>query len=219
MQKKVQWIICLFVFCFCFQSLATLGAVDGGGGKSVVCRNENGEITSAEVLDLYEGRVQYGYSTYPDKQPALVQAREVIRRIVKGRGERYVEYVDSYVLNIDSNMVLLPDGTGLKEINDSYHVIVPKYCKVEQLANFTPQNQVLVDGEIWRYLDNTNKAALLAHEALYKVFRDFGATNSIRARKAVAIGFARGESEDISEGIPQNSYECHTEPNENGSPF
>lgn len=45
-----------------FKALALAGAVDGGGGKGVVCRDQSGKISSAELLDLYEGRVQFGFN-------------------------------------------------------------------------------------------------------------------------------------------------------------
>ncbi|RYZ79308.1 MAG: hypothetical protein EOP04_28010, partial [Proteobacteria bacterium] len=38
---------------------AMTGAISGGGGKGVVCRNADGAITSARTLDLYEGEVLY----------------------------------------------------------------------------------------------------------------------------------------------------------------
>ncbi len=35
------------------------GAVSGGGGKGVVCRNANGSLRSVDLLDLWEGRLLY----------------------------------------------------------------------------------------------------------------------------------------------------------------
>ncbi len=36
------------------------GAISGGGGKGVVCRDTAGAITSVQTLDLYEAKVMYG---------------------------------------------------------------------------------------------------------------------------------------------------------------
>ncbi len=183
-------------------SYAHSGGVDGGGGKSVVCRDADGKITSAEVLDLYEGRVQYGLQPIVSEDVVEEQTGKVVMMLSKGRGEALKNTLMSTVSYIMQEKVILPDGTELLPVDDSYHVVVPKNCRVEQLANFTSQNQVLINGEIWRRLDNTNKAALIIHEAIYKVFRMYGATNSIRARKATALGFSGGIFTPIWDGAP-----------------
>ncbi len=69
---------------------ATVGGVDGGGGKSVVCRDNSGAITSAEVLDLYEGRIQFGLSIQESPEPKKVQIQNALNRIpatFRGRQE------------------------------------------------------------------------------------------------------------------------------------
>ena len=54
---KFKWIVLAMV------SVATqtvwAGNEKGSGGKTVVCRNADGSIHSAEILDLYEGRTAY----------------------------------------------------------------------------------------------------------------------------------------------------------------
>lgn len=120
-------------------------------------------------------------------------------------------------------------------VDDANNVVVPNNCQLEQLANYTNQNQILVNGEIYNSLNDSNKAALVVHEALFKIFRMYGATNSVRARKSVALGFSNIDLtsnpncqpsgscgplvEDIKARLPNKYYECHTLPNANGSPF
>lgn len=211
------------------------GGVDGGGGGSIVCRDAQGKITSAEILDLYEGRVQYSYIQRISQDSVDKQVEDVVERLSFGRGPSFKSYLMSYARFVSNSKVILPDGTGLLPVNDANNIIVPKNCQIEQLANFTNQNQVLVNGEIYNALDNTNKAALIVHEALYKIFRMYGTTNSTRARKSVALGFSNiditskpncepAEScgalmQDIKADLPSKYYECHTLPNSNGSPY
>lgn len=210
----------LFFITLLVSSLSYAGAgVDGGGGKSVVCRDDSGQIVSAEVLDIYEGRVQYGLSLPATNDTIKVQMEDAINNIASGRSQMFKESVLQMANFVNLRKRILPNGTALQDINDSHHVVVPKDCKVEQLANFTKQNQILIDGEIWNKLNNTNKAALIVHEALYKWFRNYGATDSIRARKFVAYGFMGTKAVDIEEGIPVDALECHTLPNLNGSPY
>lgn len=192
-----------------FLAFAT-GGVDGGGGKSVVCRDKAGDIVTAELLDLYEGRVQYGLVIESSSDSVLVQMENAIKRIAKGRGLKFQEVVLFAGDYVNTNKTILPAGTGLRSVNDSHHVIIPKDCRVEQLAHFTSQNQILIDGEIWNKLDDTNKAALLVHEALYKEFRNYGAKNSLRVRSYVAYAFAGIETINIREDIPEDAYICRT---------
>lgn len=216
-------------------SYAYSGGVDGGGGKSVVCRDNQGKITSAELLDLYEGRIQYSYTQRISQDPIDKQVEDIVDRLAAGRGSSFKSFLMSYARFVSNAKVILPDGTGLEPVDDANNVIVPKNCKIEQLANFTNQNQILVNGEIYNSLDDANKAALVVHEALYKIFRMYGATNSVRARKSVALGFSNIDLtgkpncqpadacgplvEDIKAGLPSKYYECHTLPNSNGSPY
>lgn len=185
--------------------------VDGGGGKGVVCRDDNNQIISAELLDLYEGRVQYGISVPLSDEPVMDQVRNAIGYISEGKGENFKESLNFTAKLVNLKKRILPNGTGLEDIDDSHHVITTKDCAIEQLANFTKGNQVLIDGEIWNKLNNTNKAALIVHEALYKQLRNYGATNSIRARKFVTLGFIELSSWDIKGSLPEdNKLECFT---------
>ena len=52
-----------FILAIAFSFVAMqsyAGVTNGGGGKSVVCRDVAGKITKAEVLDLFEAREVYG---------------------------------------------------------------------------------------------------------------------------------------------------------------
>jgi hypothetical protein len=50
------------------------GGVDGGGGRAVVCRDQNGRIRSAELLDFFEARVRWNWTIRKSDAPALAQA-------------------------------------------------------------------------------------------------------------------------------------------------
>ena len=73
-------------------SFASAG-VDGGGGKSVVCRDDSGKITSTEVLDIYEGKVQYGLNIQTTNEPIKTQMERAIEAITKGRSKVFQDSV------------------------------------------------------------------------------------------------------------------------------
>lgn len=167
------------------------GGVDGGGGKSVVCRNSDGSIKSAELLDIFEGRVMDKLTIPSIKKDYFLLGLEMVEKLSKGRGENFLKTLKSSFAFADVRKNILPEGVTLEPTDDSYHIILPdpKSCKVEQLAIYQ-QDSLYINGDIWKVLDDTNKAALMLHEGLYKIFRSFGEKNSIRTRKHVARVFA-----------------------------
>lgn len=191
-----------------FTQLVMAFGIDGGGGKAVVCRDAKEKIFSAELLDIYEGRVRYNVDSLLIEADPIVVAKYALEKITNGLQASKAEYLEWILSFVDTQKRILPDGSGLLEIPDSHHIVVPKNCAVEQLANFTVNSQILIDGEIWAELDDLNKGALLAHEAVYAWLRGFGATDSIRARKYVAYALAGMQTVAVREGIPKDAYFC-----------
>ncbi len=163
-------------------ALAALGNDGGGGGNAVVCRDQAGQITSAEVLDLFEARVLHRWQIPSSPEAAEDQAIRMANRL--GDINKY------YIIHTSLHSILgkarvLPPEYSLEPVNDSFPVIGVKGCKIEQLARYLSSDELLIDGEIWAKLDETNKAALYLHETLYWRLRAAGATNSLRARRIV----------------------------------
>jgi hypothetical protein len=204
-----------------------------GGGNSVVCRDTNKQIVSAELLDLYEARSK-GVTLLPiGSQNYLDAALSVAKNIDQGGagiGFTVVEkqgdlvsdvallsmfnpraYLQNSVKQIDQHKIILPPGVGLSPINDSNGFILPENCKIEQLAEYKDANdQLYIIGDIWDHLDNLNKAALLVHEGLYQHLRADGETSSQSARIAVGLGFSDYQFEYVTEGIPADATMCWT---------
>lgn len=200
-------------------SVCYAGGGNVGGGKSVVCRDPKGSILSAELLDLYEGRVQYGKKITPSSAPVANQVSSIVQELGVGRGQSFSDTLAWYANYVNRTMQVLPNGTGLVPVNDAYNVVIPTACGVEQLANYVSDTEILITGEIFAKLDNTNQAATIVHEALYRMFRDYGATDSIRARMDVAFAFSGSTTTDIWLGLPKSYLTCGTAPDANGSYF
>jgi len=184
---------------------AKAGGVDGGGGKSIVCRNSAGNITSTEILDLYEGRVMFGKNITETAEPMAVQIKNALNQIpAYSRG-----LIEVYVNQVQKNMKIAPAGTKLLPIDDSFEVIAPKDCSVEQAANYYNDKLILVSGDIWANLTETGKAALILHEAVYASNRLVGATNSRQSRHIVANIFDPSTRwVDIKDQLPQQALTC-----------
>lgn len=186
------------------------GAVDGGGAKAVVCRGLFGSIRSVELLDLYEARVQHGRTIVESSDSVEAQIDQFVSRLATAEVFEFHKVVRMVAGTILQKMRVLPDGTALKETDDSFEVIVPRGCKIEQLANFTAEGQVLVDGKFWKKLSRTQRAALIAHEALYSLLRDRDEDrDSRRTRFVIGLLFAGENLEPVFGEVPSDAFECY----------
>lgn len=173
-------------------SFAKAGGMEGGGGKSVVCRSSSGKIRSAEVLDLFEGRAVYQLSYKEKSTPWKTQGTNIIRTSGVPTWTDPAE-IAVWFDNASKNLVILPKGVALQPVDDSLEPIIPpKGCSVEQTVNYQSDNRILVNGEIWAAMSETQKAALVLHEATYRHLRNYSETDSRRARHFVAYLFSGG---------------------------
>lgn len=145
----------------------------GNGGDGVVCRNDQGKITSIELLDFYEAQTLRGINHDLDK-PSLSIDEKVdvalsrLSRFSSSRAKKYKEQIDSFF----SDAVMLSD-IELEDIPDSAHIAIPKGCKIEQMVvqqtpEFPEDKRYVVNKELWDALDNDNKAGLLLHEVILR---------------------------------------------------
>lgn len=210
----------LFIFCgFLSASAWSNAKVIGNGGNVVVCENLQGQIIKAELLDLFEGKALYNFNYVEDPTPALVQVLKYTDKLSYAGSPVSAINLSADVQNIYANIHMLPSGVGLEPIADSEHFILPKGCRVVQTVNYRDWKKIYVDSDVWNFLSETQKAALLLHEAIYAYYREGnfefqGEINSVRARYAVASLFSNRsvEAVDHLKDIAGNGYlHCLTE--------
>jgi len=197
-----------------FVALAADGGVDSGGGKSVVCRDDLGQIASAQLLDLYEGRILFGRNPQQSNDSYAVQAAHAALQFRDHlNGEfAYLDQMEERVKTIFTPTSLLPPGVELGPTSDSVQVILPRGCELEQVAVFnTRLNRLMVSSDIWSKFDETNRAALLVHEALYDILRRYAdEKDSFYTRQLVSLVMAEGQLPSPLYGLPTGAYLCGT---------
>ncbi len=195
---------------------ATAGGMEGGGGKSVVCRNGDGTIRSAEILDLYEGRVVYQLSYKESREEWRSQAVHIFE--AAGISTNYSTDGTIYMrlANAFEHLTFVPIGTELRPTNDSYEVVAPRGCGIEQAVNYQNDNLILVSTEIWSALSETQRASLLIHESVYRFLRDHGETDSRRARHFNAYLVSGGHVEPT---FPGNGWNVMCSSPQGGTTF
>ncbi|MBC7372184.1 MAG: hypothetical protein H7326_11495 [Bdellovibrionaceae bacterium] len=195
----------MIMFAIFVGNFAEAGAISGGGGKAVVCRNADGIISSARTLDLYEGEVLYNLKTPPDVKLTVPEKIQRALAIIPNNSRGTVQY---YARQVWTNMRIV-DNVVLQPVDDALVVALPKGCLAEQLANYYNDTLVLINGEIWNALSSTEQAALVLHEAVYASERLLGSTNSLRSRHVVASLFSPVTAwTDIDNGLPKDRIRC-----------
>ncbi|WPU63508.1 hypothetical protein [Peredibacter starrii] len=195
---------------FCLRALAA--GEKGNGGYSIVCRDANGLIASAELLDTYEGRLLYKKTYSVD-----LNSVEELVRVAQDRVRKYVLFASKLNKEIDlieKNLVFIPEGHELESTEDAFPVIKKKGCEFEQLANYTEAGEVFVSQEIFNRIDNLNRAALILHEAIYSIRRKaLGETTSQNTRRLVAQLMAVNPDQAIIEKHVMESLQQPTHAN------
>ncbi|MCM2348752.1 MAG: DUF1566 domain-containing protein [Bacteriovoracaceae bacterium] len=165
--------------------LTAMAGDKGNGGYSLVCRNTQGLITSAELLDIYEGRIIHKLE-YP-KDELVVDALLSVAEHRSMGNMAFNDKLQKEINQIRLNTVFIPEGNELELTEDAFPVIKKKGCQYEQLANYTNDGLLIVSQEIYDHLDNLNKASLIIHEAIYSIRRKaLDENSSVKSRQLTA---------------------------------
>ncbi|MFT6633740.1 MAG: hypothetical protein ACJAS4_003712 [Bacteriovoracaceae bacterium] len=191
------------------------GGVDGGGGNAVVCRDNQKNILTAKMLDLYEGEVLHGL-TYEDleEDDRNVNLDNELKELLENiYGKESSQSPYWMFKSIKENFKLLPKGVALKPISDSGHIIIPDGCKIEQVANFYNMTNIYIVSDIYNAFTPLDKLALILHEAIYLQERESFVKDSRYTRRVVAHLLSKGfKPERVYEGVDfKRDYFCSTE--------
>lgn len=194
-------LLLMFMFLPFVQSLAMHGKDGGNGGVSVVCRNSDGKITSAETLDLFEGKNQFNL-TYPG---VSTNHNDLIKfaKLKMIDNPIFLKQFNEILSDVLTKLVFLPNGIGLKATEDDFPIITKKGCKAEQLANYEDKEEkIYIDEEIYAKLSEYDKAAFFIHETIFKMDRiNHNQVKSINSRKLTANLLAQNSDQDIIDSL------------------
>lgn len=188
-----------FFVLLSFLSLSSFaGNERGNGGNAVVCRNTDGTIRSAELLDLYEGRALQGL----DYDALAGTVEDNYSRIIESSfGILPPEERLKFDL-VKNSFKMLPPGVALESIADSRQIIVPRDCKIEQVANSYNALNIFVVSDIYNHFSDLDRLGLLLHEAFYHLDRHGQIVDSRYTRRVVAQILSKSVTiEPITDGI------------------
>ena len=205
---------------------AWAGTRVGNGGAGWLCRDHaTMKPRWLTLVDLFEARTEYGL-TIPDSAETdpwkILDAKLVF---IRAHVPRLAALLTADAGYLRSALHVLPPESQLQEIGDGQIRVRPSpstcedgYLYYFQLANFTHDGRLLVNGEMWAsdVFAPLDRAGLLTHELVYKALRDrCGDRSSSRARAIVGLLFSDLEAARIAakvdvvlEAVPQGSSPC-----------
>jgi len=176
-------------FLWAFSSQAQI--IVGNGGDVIACSADAAPALKNRtvLLDRYEAEeingmtIDLGEGGDGDSYgPMLERVFERVERFDSSFASILRVYVDDFVDN-----ARFLDDSGLVDVNDSRHVIIPHGCEVRQIAiqrepRFSGEPRYLIDENLFHQLELTDRAMLALHEALYRMALGSGQVNSLNVR-------------------------------------
>lgn len=177
------------------------GSGVGNGGGLWTCRDAADALVWSELVDLSEARREFRLNIL--RQLPLNREgwlRAVDAKLRQADPEYYAAY-RKQLAEVRARFTLVPesDFTGTEDFKirtrpeQSTCPGGTMPMNPEQLANFTHQGKLIVHQGLWlsNKLGEIDRAALLVHEAIYKLLRETqGDTDSAKAREIVGYLFS-----------------------------
>lgn len=177
----------------------------GGGGIVIACYDKEGELTTVELLDLYEARKVKGLTLSDDfsgdfKSDALKIAAKVFK------DKWGTELHSELMLRMTEIYRFIPRDAELELTNDAYPVFIPRGCKAKQVANYYNDDLIWVDEVLYEKMSYRDQLALAFHEMVYAQERMAGITNSRYTR--TITGHAFSNADPFTERSIDNTHFC-----------
>jgi hypothetical protein len=203
MYRQVTIFSISYLFSALHVTTALAGGTSSGGGGAYVCRDRNGQMSSAKLVDLWESEnspFEWGNGTqvlkvdYDNATPEQQQVDNALTKL-DSFDTTLGSTVRLLVDEIRKNVRPLPSGVALTVPNDLQTDYFPVGCPPEGMLRYNGVTSALeMRTDIFEKLETkTDTAAAYLHEAIYKAFRDGfdRAHDSTLARRLVACLFSK----------------------------
>jgi hypothetical protein len=185
--KNIVFISILFTCSLSWSS----GNRVGNGGDVIKCA----KIT--QLLDIYEGEIKLKKFKSTEKYKEIITAvLSNLQRLNPNQAKQYTKRFDEMTMEIEFR-----SDIELTDIKDEKNIFKAKGCKLLQIA--VRRNEIskdtkrfVIDEDLWKELNETNKAALLLHELIYEHLYKLGEVDSQKARILNAYLFSAKANEE-----------------------
>lgn len=183
----------LIIFLGTISCYLWAGTAVSGGGGAFVCRDAQGNVRSAELLDLWETQYVYGDKVVESNEDVDVQIDRVLGNLEVYSPTFAAEIRNELSLQRELFESIAPD-VAISAPKDALNVYGKRGCPLEGMMYYDVElKKIRYDKEIFSKLSsNTQVAAAYLHEAIYKILRQQpnGNTDSVGTRNIVGNLFS-----------------------------
>ena len=187
-------------------AFAFAGASSSGGGPSIVCTSPQGVVTKAEDYDLFEAKTLFGIGINYDDASVETQLNRAASKLTEASYFVGADFRDN--LNfVQTHQHYLPDGIRMSSVVSDLGTdnppVAPAGCSIEYVGYYNGAGSLMITKEVFAKLSPTDQAAFYAHEALYRMARNFSkATNSQLVRKLNTLLWSNAPVSAFSALVP-----------------
>lgn len=148
------------------------GTSDIGGGAGMICRNVEGKVITAEVLDLFEAQVFPPKRLIPSQDipyPQQFEAAAARLRFTEVWRTSFDRRLENLRRGLEQRIEYMPVGTKLLAPTDlglKRPIPVRENCAIETIG-YRADGKLILVPDVFHALNETHKAAFFMHEALY----------------------------------------------------
>ena len=150
-------------------SVAFGGGDSSSGGGAMVCRDAQGNVKSAELLDLWEVQLgsDHAVVSRSDKE-VHEQIADALLKIKSSFGDYTSKQIEDRVAYVQARVRHVPPKIKISAPQDAMNDFFQEGCALEGVAKFSDKQDTLwIDNQIFEALPKTDQAALWIHEAVY----------------------------------------------------
>lgn len=152
------------------------GSLVGNGGDAIICKDAQGQIKEAYFFDIYEAKEKFQMTIVPPVGNTLDEkVHNLIDRVSR------IDPMRAWVMKkwyaSFKQESFFKSGIKLVDVPDTGDAFWPQGCDLAQLVVQTeidlplkPYRYIFSD-DIWKILDDQNKAATIIHELLWREAR------------------------------------------------
>lgn len=203
-------VLACVVFIFSSAQAKIFGARDAVHvAQAIVCKNADASLQSVELLDIFEARTKYELSVVtqgPTMDANLSAVQKKLLTVFKDAGLKNLP--SSYIDDILASMALDPKEVGALPANVTTTTPIPAGCDLLPVAYIENGADLIVYAKFWNAMDGLNKAAVIAHAAIFRHESELGDSNLERIRKIVAHLFSSTKFNSLKQDVPADANVC-----------
>ncbi|MES2800943.1 MAG: hypothetical protein V4654_00495 [Bdellovibrionota bacterium] len=180
----------------------SFAGVDSGGGAGIFCPASITNQPSVQLLDLYEGRINYELEIPETNVPYEEQIEQALNKLSFDFSLK--ADMRKTLVALKANHKFLPVGVGIyvpPDLGEGEAVVMPTGCTLGAIGYYETNGTLKISNDAFSALSETQKAAFWMHEAFYSLDRYY----YIKSEKFMSVPNSKATRQFISQLFSQSA--------------